>query len=320
MVYMRAPKISVCIVTYNQEDYIRKCVESVLSQDVSFDYEIIIGDDCSTDGTSSIIREFELNYPGKIIVVSHKKNVGPINNYFSVHNLARGQYVCHMDGDDYALPGKLKALNDFLDTNEECRIVWHRMIILNQNGDTAVGMPVIPLSYLLGIKQFYLPDLALFYGITGCHSGSMYRKKAKKLSSYPFPTIDYYITLTFVQDGGYAAYIDEPLGVYRFFKQDMTLTRQKGNMYVGLAKLDLIERMLTDAPFLNKEFAAQICSEIIIRTYLRHPLKWRFIKLFFKCKTLPRFGDLRTIWKAFNATRYKNLEAAFRNKNNDYNI
>lgn len=308
---MSVPKISVCIVTYNQVDYIHKCVESILQQQVNCDFEVIIGDDCSTDGTREVLLELQQHYSEQLKLVLHEKNVGPINNYFSVHNLAQGDYISHLDGDDYALPGKLQVLKNFLDENDDCQIVWHRMVILNEKGETAVGMPVQPVDEQLGLNKFYLADLAKFYGLTGCHSGSMYRKSAKKLTAYDKPTIDYYITLTFVQDGGYAAYINQPYGVYRFFKQDKTLTRQKGNMYVGLAKLDFIERMLTANVPVRREFAAQLVFEIFTRAYLRHPLKWRFFKLLVKCRALPRLRDLLTIWKVFNASRHSNLVAAF---------
>lgn len=308
---MSVPKISVCIVTYNQVNYIQKCVESILQQHVNCDFEVIVGDDCSTDGTREVLLDLKQKYPECLQLVLHEKNVGPINNYFSVHNLAQGEYVSHLDGDDYALPGKLQALSQFLDENAECKIVWHRMVILNENGQTAVGMPVVPLKQSTGLDKFYLKDLAKFYGMTGCHSGSMYRKAAKKLTKYDKPTIDYYITLTFVQDGGYAAYIEQPYGVYRFFKQDKTLTRQKGNMYVGLAKLDFIAHMLKQGLPLKREFAAQVLFELFLRTYLRFPLKWQFFKLFLQCKALPRLSDLKLLWRVFNDSRNTAKQKAF---------
>ncbi|MBV2127805.1 glycosyltransferase family 2 protein [Arsukibacterium indicum] len=308
---MSVPKISVCIVTYNQVNYIQKCVESILQQQVNCDFEVIVGDDASTDGTRDVLLQLQQQYPTQLKLVLHDKNVGPINNYFSVHNQAQGEFVSHLDGDDYALPGKLQVLKDFLEENDDCRIVWHRMVILNEKGQTAVGMPLVPLKQSTGLDKFYLKDLAKFYSMTGCHSGSMYRRAAKKLTGYDKPTIDYYITLTFVQDGGYAAYIDEPYGVYRFFKQDKTLTRQKGNMYVGLAKLDFIEHMLSQGIPLNREFAAQTLFELFVRSYLRYPLKWRFFKLFLRCRALPRFSDLKLLWTVFNNSRNTSKQKAF---------
>lgn len=310
---MFRPKVSVCIVTYNQVSYIRKCVESILQQDADYDFEVIVGDDCSTDGTREVLNELKCRYSERLSLILHEKNVGPINNYFSVHNSAKGEYIAHLDGDDYALPGKLQVLSNYLDENTDCKIVWHRMVIINEFGETAIGMPVKPLKQTTGIDKFYLSDMAKLYGLTGCHSGSMYRRTAKKLDGYPKPTIDYFITMTFLSDGGFAAYIDEPYGVYRFFKQDQTLTRQKGGKYVGNAQLDLIPVLLEKHPTLSREFAAQILFEIFYRSYMRYPLKWQFFKLFLRCKALPRFEDLLLIWKVFNASRNKNLQKAFKN-------
>lgn len=310
---MFQPKISVCIVTYNQVSYIRKCVESILTQSVNCDFEVIVGDDFSTDGTREVLRELKNMYPDRLSLILHEKNIGPINNYFSVHNLARGEYVAHLDGDDYALPGKLQVLHDYLDEYSDCRIVWHRMVILNELGETAIGMPVTPLRETTGKDKFYLADLAKLYGLTGCHSGSMYRRSAKKLDGYPKPTIDYFITMTFISDGGFAGYIDEPYGVYRFFKQDQTLTRQKGGRYVGVAQLDLIPVLLEQNPNLAREFSAQLLFEFFCRLYLRYPLKWQFFKQFLRCRALPRFKDLKLIWRVFNASRNKNLQKAFKN-------
>ena len=310
---MGAKKVSICVVTYNQVNYIEKCIESIISQDYTGQIEVIVGDDCSTDGTRDLLINLKNKWPEVVKLVLHEKNVGPINNYFSVHNLATGEYIAHLDGDDYALPGKLSALAGFLDENLECNIVWHRMVILNELGQTALGMPVVPMSELTGKHRFYFADLAKFYGMTGCHSGSMYRRSAKRLSSYDQPTIDYYITLSFLKEGGYAAYIDQPFGVYRFFKQDQTLTRQKGAMYVGNAKLDFMHLMLSEHPELNRAFAAQALFEVFMRTYLRFPLKFAFLKLFFACRCIPKISDLLLIWRIFDSGRGKKLNAAFKN-------
>jgi len=316
---MHKPLISICIVTYNQVNYIRRCIQSIVEQVVDCDFEIIVGDDCSTDGTSAELQSMQNDHPELLRVIRHEVNVGPIGNYFSVHNSAQGKYIAHLDGDDYALPGKLQVLKSYLDINADCNIVWHRMVILNEKGQTALGMPVVPLREITGQDRFYFADLAKFYGMTGCHSGSMYRASAKSLTTCDKPTIDYYITLTFLKNGGYAAYIDEAYGVYRFFSQDQTLTRQKGGMYVGIAKLDFIKLMLEEHPELKRAFAAQALFELFTRLYLRHPLKMKFIKLFFSCKALPRLSDLVLIWKIFDSSRIKNLNKAFE-RGTDLNV
>ncbi|HZW12296.1 MAG TPA: glycosyltransferase [Noviherbaspirillum sp.] len=300
-------KVSVCVVTYNQEKYIRECLQSILDQEVDFDYEVIVGDDCSTDGTRAIVQEFANKYPEIVKPIFHEKNLGPTDNYLYVHNRAKGKYVSHLDGDDYCLPGKLRTLASFLDRNPDCRIVWHRMHILNEHGQSAVGMPVVPIREFTGSNRLYAKDLAKYYGITGCHSGSMYRASAKKISVRNEPTIDYFFTLSFCIDGGYASYIDEPLGVYRWFSFENTMTRSKGNLLVGLGKLSLIRSYLASNPELAREFSAQCLFEFLLRLYFRQPLRWQYFKMLFKCRAFPSLSAFILIIKVFDSNRRKSL-------------
>lgn len=307
----KRPKVSVCVVTYNQEKYIRKCLQSILDQETDFDFEVIVGDDGSTDDTRSIVREFAERYRDVVKPLFHEKNLGPTANYLSVHNSAKGQYIAHLDGDDFCLPGKLKRLASHLDENPDCRIVWHRMHIINEHGQSAVGMPVAPVRKFIASNRLYAKDMAKYYGITGCHSGSMYRASAKKISARDEETLDYFFTLSFCIDGGYASYIDEPYGVYRFFSYENTLTRSKGSVITGQGKLSLIRNYLASNPELAKEFAAQCLFELLLRTYLRYPLKREYFKMLLACRAVPSIRDLILVIRIFMANRNTELRRAF---------
>lgn len=114
-----SPKVSVCVLAYNHEKYIRQCLQSIVDQEVDFDFEVIVGDDCSTDGTRMILQEFVERYPTLIKVVQNKRNSGYFKNYMNTHSMATGMYVAHCDGDDYWYPGKLKWQAGFLDNNPD---------------------------------------------------------------------------------------------------------------------------------------------------------------------------------------------------------
>ena len=129
----KKPKVSVCVVTYNQENYIRQCLQSIVDQATDFDFEIIVGDDCSTDGTPSIVYEFLEKYPKIFKAIFHEKNMGGVKNYLDVHNLASGEYIAHMDGDDFWLSGKLKAQIDFLQTNLKCTAVYSNAVVVSKS-------------------------------------------------------------------------------------------------------------------------------------------------------------------------------------------
>lgn len=124
-------KLSVCIVTYNQEKYIGECLESLVTQDTDFLFEIIIGDDASSDHTSEIILRYYEKYPHLIIPILRKKNLGPVRNIIDIYKKAKGQYIAHLDGDDLALPGKLQKQVEILDANTDCSICSHNMWFWN---------------------------------------------------------------------------------------------------------------------------------------------------------------------------------------------
>lgn len=96
------PVVSVLMVTFNHAKYIRKAVESVMKQRTDFDYELIIGEDASTDGTREICFDLQKKYPERIRVLWSEKNLYAINgNSRRVKECARGEYVAFLEGDDY---------------------------------------------------------------------------------------------------------------------------------------------------------------------------------------------------------------------------
>src|SRR5687767_5513291 len=94
------PKVSVDMITYNHAPYIAQALDSVLMQKVSFDYEIVIGDDCSTDGTTEILRDYQRRYPDRFKPVLREKNIGASKNATDVLRRLTGEYVACLEGDD----------------------------------------------------------------------------------------------------------------------------------------------------------------------------------------------------------------------------
>ena len=164
------PKVSVCIITYNHEKYIAQCLGSVLNQKVDFDFEVIVGDDHSTDGTREILQEFKDNYPDRVKLLLHKNNSGAFLNYSLVHKAAEGEYIAHMDGDDWMLPGKLQLQSDFLDIHSECSFVTHRVDVVNDNGSKVLRQH--PSGHVAQFKS--VNNLVRNY-IYFNHSSKMYR-------------------------------------------------------------------------------------------------------------------------------------------------
>lgn len=113
--------VSICCLTYNQEDYIDKCIQGFLMQKTNFSFEIIIYDDASTDNTAGIIARYEKEYPGLIKVIQQEVNQFSqgIQPFFKfLFPQASGKYIAYCDGDDYwTYSLKLQKQVDFMETN-----------------------------------------------------------------------------------------------------------------------------------------------------------------------------------------------------------
>lgn len=118
------PKVSVVVVTYNQEDYIARALDSVLAQQTDFPFEIEIADDCSTDRTSDICRAYAAQFPGRIHYTRNRENLGVRENYFRALRRCRAEYIADCAGDDFWVDErKLQKQADLLDANPEVGLV-----------------------------------------------------------------------------------------------------------------------------------------------------------------------------------------------------
>lgn len=208
----KMPKVSVCVVTYNQERYVRQCLQSLVDQATDFSFEVIVSDDCSTDRTREVIEEFAAQYPAVIRAYFQENNVGAYRNFVYVHSLAKGEYIAHMDGDDYALPGKLRAQSEFLDTHPDCNIVFHRVKVLYESA----GIFVDDLTDLRTIPAGGYTRAAILRHISvGANSSKMYRA-SRRVAEYPdFNIVDYFENVEQVGAGRACFVSDLPYGVYR---------------------------------------------------------------------------------------------------------
>lgn len=205
-----SPKVSVCVMTYNHEKLIRGCLDSLLAQECNFDFEIIVGEDCSTDNTRSIVQEYANKYPSIIRLLLHKKNIGGEQNYLLVHAAAVGEYICNMDGDDFALPGKLQAQASFMDKTPDCNIVFHRVQYLYPDG----SLKNDNINYQR-IKNGFNRKNLLQYMAVATHSSKMYRRNIKEFDIPNFIVSDFYMNVEQIKDKKAFYVNDQVYGVYR---------------------------------------------------------------------------------------------------------
>jgi hypothetical protein len=132
--------VSVLCATYNQKNYIKETLDGFLMQETDFNFEILINDDASTDGTTDILREYEQESNGRIVVNYQNENQyqkgvrGMMTKYLLPR--AKGEYIALCEGDDYWTdPHKLQRQVDYMRANPECSICFHPVTVHYENSE-----------------------------------------------------------------------------------------------------------------------------------------------------------------------------------------
>jgi glycosyltransferase involved in cell wall biosynthesis len=207
-------KVSVLVMTYNHEKFIRQALDSVAMQKTNFEYEILISEDCSTDRTREIVLQFEKAHPDKVRLLLSEKNIH--SNEIVVRGIraARGEYIAMLDGDDYwTSPHKLQKQADFLDSHSECSLCFHNARIFHEDSGRDGSNWTPP-----GQKEISsLEDIWMGNFIATC--STMFRRGL--IGEIPewyndfFPITDWPLHILNAEHGR-IGYIDEVMGVYRY--------------------------------------------------------------------------------------------------------
>lgn len=223
------PKVSICIITYNQKHFIAQAIESALMQKVNFPYEIIIGDDFSNDGTRDILIEYQKKYPEIIRLILHPlKNPGlPAKiNFIKTLYLAKGKYIALLEGDDYwTHPDKLQKQIDFLDIHPDYSSCFHwAMLLRAQNIEPKKYGP-------LKIKQYYTVEDLLRDNNFIATCSVVYRNGLFGQFPdwyYEVPVGDFPLNILNARCGK-IGFINQPMAVYRL---------HEGGLYEGKTRID----------------------------------------------------------------------------------
>jgi len=262
LVHQIKPKVSVSLLTYNHGPFIAQALNSILLQQVNFEYEIVIGEDCSQDNTREIVLSYQKNNPDKIRIFLSKKplNDGKSGRLNFVRNLkaCRGEYVALLDGDDYwSSPFKLQKQVDFLDDHPRYAICFHDAIRMYENGSQR------PWLYPGGKKEVYsLADLAAGNFIPTC--STMFRNRLfsefpgwyyeVSMGDWPLHIINAHY--------GDVGYIDEVMGVYRVHSR---------SRWSAKSRVDVLNDTINAAERIKLDLSSKyrkITDGSIIRWYL----------------------------------------------------
>lgn len=132
--------LSICCLAYNHEPFIRQCLDGFVMQKTNFNFEILINDDASTDGTADIIREYEIKYPDIIKPIYQKENQYSkgVPVFINLLSLAQYKYIAVCEGDDYWTdPNKLQKQVDFMEANYDYSVCAHETLVVNEKTNSA---------------------------------------------------------------------------------------------------------------------------------------------------------------------------------------
>ena len=217
-------KVSVTVLCYKHAKYLRQCLDSILSQKVDFKYEIVIGDDCSNDGSAEIINEYKEKYPDIIVPLINEVNLGASKNSFNIKLHCRGQYISGCEGDDFWINDqKLQKQVDFLDSHPEYSAVATNSVSVDPEGQN----PVVSLLGWQVNKTYTLNDY-LRYGMVLHGNTIMYRSHGleknenyKKLR-FAEPTMGDVISRTIFYDMGNIFVLPDITHAHRDGSKDAT--------------------------------------------------------------------------------------------------
>lgn len=206
------PLVSVCIITYNQEAFIEKCLEGVINQKTDFTYEIIIGEDHSTDSTAAICTQYFQNYPELIQLYKRPQNLGMIANWIQTMQSCSGKYIAVCEGDDYWTdPLKLQKQVTFLEEHEDFSICFHKVMLLQENKLTDDWITNPPK------EESGINDLIEFRNYIHTPSVVFRNKNIQFPSPLSYsPVGDYFFYILLTQDGSKIKYLREVMAVYRY--------------------------------------------------------------------------------------------------------
>lgn len=127
--------VTVVLITFQHERYITQALESVLTQETQFPYDVIVIDDCSTDGTADALRRLAERFPGRFSVRRPPANRNDLHDFGVALDECRTPYVAVLDGDDYwTSPTKLARQVDFLEQHAEYALACHAVHPVNEDG------------------------------------------------------------------------------------------------------------------------------------------------------------------------------------------
>ncbi len=214
--------VDVIMLTYNQEKYISKAIESVLNQNVEL--RLIIGEDCSTDNTKEICRMYKRKFSDKIVLLESEFNIGLVKNYVRCFNYSTSDFIAILEGDDYWIDNfKLSKQINILKDNPDIGLVHSNLFLLKEGNSLIKKIkPLFPEEKLSGEIFQRLLELNFIHSLTVVFRSQLLEYiDFEFLILNEFKTIDYFLWLIFSMHTK-AGYLNEYGSVYRVLKESIS--------------------------------------------------------------------------------------------------
>jgi glycosyltransferase involved in cell wall biosynthesis len=207
-------RVTALVMTYNHRPFIAGALDGALRQRTRFDYEILVSEDCSTDGTREIVLDYQKRHPGRIRLILSERNLRSNAVVARGIRAASGEFVALLDGDDlWTSPDKLQKQVDFLDAHPECSICFHNAQLVHADASE-------PARLWTPTGQKSISTIEdIWRGNPFATASAMVRKAA--LPQIPgwydslFPVTDWPLYILAAQHGA-IGYIDETMAIYRY--------------------------------------------------------------------------------------------------------
>ncbi len=203
---------SVCTLVYNHEKFIEESLVSTLNQQCSFDYEVVVGEDCSSDQSRNILINYKKQYGEKLNLLLPDKNLGMMGNFYATMDACTGKYIAFCEGDDFwNTQDKLQKQVDILEANPDVGLVFSNFNIKEKHRTVSSIVKSDP-GYSVQPEEILVANSIATCTVV-CRRELLNEARAF-LGEKQFAMGDYQLWLYIAQKSK-IAYIDEPLATYR---------------------------------------------------------------------------------------------------------
>ncbi|WP_309678785.1 glycosyltransferase [Polaromonas sp.] len=296
------PLVSVAVVTYNQKEFLKECIESILIQDYP-NIEIVVADDGSTDGTDQLLRAYQQEAKRPFVLRMAEKNQGVTRNQNAAVFACSGKYISWMAGDDLMLPGKISKQVEFLENNPDYSICYHDLDIF----DSRTNQTIKKFSQTDKPRVGDLATLVKYGSFNGAVSNMVRRSSSPKNGFDPRIPVasDWLYFVECLWSGGKIGYVNEVLARHRRHDNNVTSSSIKRPSLTGIQDhLFSCEVIASRAPWMVKEINGRKANLFLslrwmdngkfYGSYLRASLIYKFrLKVFVGLLAYSLFGMRR---------------------------